>query len=92
MTRQEAFEAHWADVHDVPAESMEKYRWADEDGYRLPDMAKAYRNFCAGWDAGMKKTFTTVAPHIKQCLVCADPQGHGGLQCPRTIPFSGVHS
>ncbi len=50
MTRQEAFEAHWADMHDVQAESMAQYRWADKDGYRLPGIAVAYRNFCAGWD------------------------------------------
>jgi hypothetical protein len=51
MTRQEAFEAHWADVHDLPVETMQQYRFASQDGYRLPGIAAAYRNFCAGWDA-----------------------------------------
>lgn len=51
MNRKQAFEQHWATVHDVPVESMEQYRWLEKDGYRLPDMASAYRNFCAGWDA-----------------------------------------
>lgn len=50
MNRQQAFENHWATVHEVPVESMEQYRWKNKDGYRLPDMAAAYRNFCAGWE------------------------------------------
>lgn len=50
MNRQESFEKHWSQTHDVPVESMTQYRWKDQDGYRLPGMATAYRNFCAGWD------------------------------------------
>lgn len=51
MTRQESFEQHYASQHDVPAETMAQYRWADQDGYRLPGISAAYRNYCAGWDA-----------------------------------------
>ena len=51
MNRQESFEQHYASQHDVPAESMAQYRWAGRDGYRLPGIAAAYRNYCAGWDA-----------------------------------------
>lgn len=51
MTRQEIFEKHYAEMHDLPAETMQQYRWLHQDGYRLPGIAAAYRNFCAGWDA-----------------------------------------
>lgn len=51
MTRQEIFEAHYAAQHDLPPETMQQYRWIHQDGYRLPAIAAAYRNFCAGWDA-----------------------------------------
>lgn len=47
MTRQELFEAHWADVHAVPVEAMAQYRFSEKDGYRLPGMAAHYRTFCA---------------------------------------------
>ena len=55
MTRQDSFEAHWADMHDVPVETMAQYRFAEKDGYRLPGIAAAYRNYCAGWDALLAK-------------------------------------
>lgn len=51
MTRQELFEAHWADMHDLPAQTMQQYRWLHQDGYRLPGISAAYRSFCAGWDS-----------------------------------------
>ena len=51
MTKQESFEQHWADMHDLPVETLAQYRWAEKDGYRLPGIAAGYRNFCAGWDA-----------------------------------------
>lgn len=51
MSRQESFEQHYADQHDVPVESMAQYRWKDKGGYRLPGIAAAYRNYCAGWNA-----------------------------------------
>jgi hypothetical protein len=51
MTRQESFEQFYADQHDVPVETMAKFRWIDRDGYRLPGIASAYRSYCAGWDA-----------------------------------------
>lgn len=88
MTRQELFEQFYADQHDVPVETMAKLRWIDRDGYRLPGIASAYRSYCAGWDAGVKRTFATVAPHIQQCLVCGAPAGHGGLMCPQMRPFA----
>lgn len=51
MSRQQSFEKYYAEQHDVPAETMVQYRWAEQDGYRLPGIAAAYRNYCAGWDA-----------------------------------------
>lgn len=51
MSRQESFEKHYAEQHDVPAETMVQYRWVEQDGYRLPGISAAYRNYCAGWDA-----------------------------------------
>ncbi|MNN51284.1 hypothetical protein D3C81_1659130 [compost metagenome] len=51
MTRQELFEKNYADMHALPVETMQQYRWLHQDGYRLPGIAAAYRNFCAGWDA-----------------------------------------
>ena len=51
MTIQELFEQRWADLHDVPVESMPQYRWKDREGYRLPGMAKGFRMFCAGFEA-----------------------------------------
>lgn len=94
MNRQESFEKHWAQTHDVPLETMARYRWKDQDGYRLPGMATAYRNFCAGWDAGMILTFKTVKPHLDQCLICGEKGGHGGLSCPKfkaeSITITGV--
>lgn len=82
MTRQESFEAHWADQHGVPASTMAQYRWAEQDGYRLPGMAAAYRNYCAGWDQGAKQKNTTIRQELKRCMVCKKPEGHGGLPCP----------
>lgn len=52
MSRQQSFEKYYAEQHDVPAETMVQYRWAEQDGYRLPGISAAYRNYCAGWDAG----------------------------------------
>lgn len=51
MNRQKIFEAHYAGQHDLPVETLAQYRWLHQDGYRLPGIAAAYRNFCAGWDA-----------------------------------------
>jgi hypothetical protein len=51
MTRQDRFEAIWADQHAVPAESLKQYRWITQDGYRLPDMAAHYRTFCNTLDS-----------------------------------------
>lgn len=71
MTRQEAFEAYYADMHDIPVETMQQYRWLHQDGYRLPGIAAAYRNFCAGWDAAesQKPVYKVSKP---ACLVCGD--------------------
>lgn len=51
MTRKERFEQIWSDFHAVPAESLVQYRWINQDGYRLPDMAAHYRTFCAALDS-----------------------------------------
>lgn len=83
MNRQESFEQHWADQHGVPAETMAQYRWAEQDGYRLPGMSAAYRNYCAGWDAGAKQKNTSITQEFKRCMVCQEPGGHGGLPCPK---------
>lgn len=47
MTIQERFEAYWADVHSLPADTLVQYRFVGQDGYRLPGMASHYRTFCA---------------------------------------------
>lgn len=44
--RQVAFEASWAQRHDVPAESMAQYRHQTVEGYRMPDIAKNFRTWC----------------------------------------------
>ena len=62
MTRQELFEKHYADMHDLPVETMKQYRFASQDGYRLPGIAAAYRNFCAGWDAGLRAVIPDIGP------------------------------
>lgn len=94
MNRQESFEKHWAETHDVPVESMAQYRWKDQDGYRLPGMATAYRNFCAGWEQGSKQKNSTITKEFKRCIVCQKPGGHGGLPCPKfqaeSITITGV--
>lgn len=59
MDKKIAFEKFWSDQHSVPFESMEQYRFATTDSYRLPDMAAAYRNFCAGFDLGRSFSSTT---------------------------------
>lgn len=82
MSRQESFEQHYADQHDVPAETMIQYRWAEQDGYRLPGIAAAYRNYCAGWDAGAEQKNSTITQEFRRCMVCKKPEGHGGLPCP----------
>lgn len=62
MTRQESFEQHYADQHDLPVETMAQYRWAEQDGYRLPGIAAAYRNYCAGWDASPVQLWWVTEP------------------------------
>lgn len=71
MTRQEMFEKHWADMHDLPAETMQQYRWLHQDGYRLPGIAAAYRNFCAGWDACAEEEiqYSVVTPSLKKMVI-----------------------
>lgn len=81
MNRQESFEKAYADAHSLPLETFAQYRMGDT--YRLPMIAKCWRFYCMGWDAGMVKTFVSVRPHIKQCLICAESGGHGGLPCPK---------
>lgn len=82
MSRQEYFEKFYAEQHDVPAETMAQYRFKDKDGYRLPGMAAAYRNYCSGWDDGAKQKNTTITQEFRRCMVCQKPEGHGGLTCP----------
>lgn len=84
MTRQEAFEQFYAEQHDLPAETMAQYRWKDRDGYRLPGIAAAYRNYCAGWEEGSKQKNTAITQAFRRCWVCDKPGGHGGLPCPST--------
>jgi hypothetical protein len=99
MTRQELFEKHWAEVHDLPVETMQQYRWLHQDGYRLPGIAAAYRNFCAGWDA-QTKTIDALLNHCDdgECVTCGQiicPHGdgmhfhHDG--CPACAQTEGEH-
>lgn len=73
MNRQDSFERHWADMHDIPVETLAQYRWKDQDGYRLPGIAAGYRNFCAGWDA-QNPTIDALLNHCNdgECHRCAE--------------------
>jgi len=51
MNRMEAFEADWADRHDIPVDTLAQYRHADGSGYKLPDIAKNYRTWCQALDS-----------------------------------------
>lgn len=68
MSRQESFERHYAEQHDVPVESMAQYRWAEKDGYRLPAIAAHYRTFCAALDS--------VIVELPKGFVHGDPASH----------------
>lgn len=52
MNQQERFEAHYADQHGVPVETMTSYRMGDT--YRLPGIASHYRTFKAAEDGLLK--------------------------------------
>ena len=92
MNRQEAFEKAYADAHNLPLETFAQYRMGDT--YRLPLIAKCWRFYCHGWDAGTDKTFVSVRPHTKMCFACGQTEGHGGLPCPKyqaeSITIHGV--
>lgn len=101
MTRQEIFEAHYAAWHDLPPKTMQQYRWIHQDGYRLPAIAAAYRNFCAGWDAQVP-TIDALLNHCDkdngechQCsaIICPHHDGmhfhHDG--CPSCAQAEGEH-
>ena len=47
-TIQQRFEAFFADQNDLPVETLAQYRFATEDGYRLPAMNRKYNYFKAG--------------------------------------------
>lgn len=51
MNRMEAFEADWAERHDMPVETFAQYRHADGSGYRLPGLSKNYRTWCNALDS-----------------------------------------
>ena len=51
MNRQQAFEAIYAKQHDVPAESLVRYRFESKDGYSLPMIASHYRTYCEALDS-----------------------------------------
>lgn len=52
--RQLAFEANWAERHDMNAEFMAQYRHATREGYSLPDLATNFRTFCAALEWAAK--------------------------------------
>ena len=51
MSRQQAFEAIYAKQHDVPAESLVRYRFKFKDGYNLPRISSHYRTYCDTLDS-----------------------------------------
>lgn len=51
MSRQQAFEAIYAKQHDVPAESLVRYRHKSKEGYNLPGIASHYRTYCETLDS-----------------------------------------
>ena len=44
--RQLAFEQDWAERHNIPVETLAQYRHRDQEGYKLPDIAKNFRTWC----------------------------------------------
>lgn len=51
IARMEKFEALWSVRHDLPAESLAKYRFESREGYRLPELAAHYRTFVETLDS-----------------------------------------
>lgn len=51
MNRQEQFEEAYADAHDMPLETFHQYRMGDS--YRLPMIAKCWRFWQMGVEAGV---------------------------------------
>jgi hypothetical protein len=71
MKTMEMFETHWADVHDLPVETLAQYRHATKDGYRLPGMASHYRTFCAALQAAPKASVDVMTDEEFQRRVMA---------------------
>jgi len=51
MTRQDRFEKYFAESRGLEQGTITQYRFNTQDGYRLPKLAMAYRDFCAGMGA-----------------------------------------
>lgn len=51
MNHMNAFERSWEARHDLPAGTLKQYRFKDESGYRLPDLAKNYRTWLEAIDS-----------------------------------------
>lgn len=66
MDRMKAFEKSWAERHDLPVDSLAQHRHADGSGYRLPELAKHYRTWCAVFDA-LEMENQRVVP-VGECL------------------------
>lgn len=69
MNQQERFEAHYADLHGVPVESMASYRM--EDSYRLPAISLHYLTFKAAENglAASKSAIDVIAERARQIAV-----------------------
>jgi hypothetical protein len=51
MNHMNSFEKSWEARHDLPAGTLKQYRFKDESGYRLPDLAKNYRTWIEAIDS-----------------------------------------
>lgn len=50
MTIQDIFECYYSDQHSIMVESVKSFRLGN-GSYSLPNIARAYRNFKAGFEA-----------------------------------------
>jgi len=58
MSRQAAFEAAYADAHDMPVETFAQYRMGDT--YRLPGIAKCWRFWNLALDSEGQESMVSV--------------------------------
>lgn len=91
MSRQERFEAAYAEAHDMPIETFAQYRMGDT--YRLPGIAKCWRFWNLALDSVQPLDQRQVTQSDRTigytgCIICGAFTDHGGLQCPKLRAYS----